>query len=184
MFNAKNKEIQLMDCGIYYALKSGVYHCRYTLRYWLLPFQRSHSATQCVFVLGGTKGDSLFSIHTLTLSSLCQEQKVSGPPKSTVSAILRQQRDSLHHAPQLAPQLAPQHATFLSREWKVLVTRISSPSRSTSSNLPGRRVDPRQAPQPRPYHHQRQERRDEGTRQGLQQRERPVQPHPAGSAPS
>lgn len=96
MFNAKNKEIQLMDCGIFYALKFGVYHCRYTLRYWLLPFQRSHSATQCVFVLGGTKGDSLFSIHTLTLSSLCQEQKVSGPLKSTVSAILRQQRDSLH----------------------------------------------------------------------------------------
>lgn len=123
VFNAKNKEIQLMDCGIYCALKFGVYHCRYTLRYWLLPFQRSHSAMQCVFVLGGTKGDSLFSIYTLTLSSLCQEQKVSGPPKSTVSAILRQQRDSLHRI-----------RNSLSREWKVLATRISSPSRSTSSN--------------------------------------------------
>ena len=123
VFNAKNKEIQLMDCGIYYALKSGVYHCGYTLRYWLLPFQRSHSATQCVFVLGGTKGDSLFSIHTLTLSSLCQEQKVSGPLKSTVSAILRQQRDSLHRI-----------RNSLSREWKVPGTLSSSQSQSTSSN--------------------------------------------------
>lgn len=126
VFNAKNKEIQLMDCGIYCALKFGVYHCRYTLRYWLLPFQRSHSAMQCVFVLGGTKGDSLFSIYTLTLSSLCQEQKVSGPPKSTVSAILRQQRDSLHRI-----------RNSRSRECQIRGTRISSgsPSASSSSSI-------------------------------------------------
>ena len=82
--------------GIFYALKSGVYHCIYGLTYRLLPFSGSRDTLLFGFVVGASKGDSLSYIHNLILTRQCQRQQVSGPLRSTVSAILRQQRDSLH----------------------------------------------------------------------------------------
>lgn len=82
--------------GIFYALKSGVYHCIYELKYRLLPFSGSRDTLLFGFVVGASKGDSLFCIHNPILTRQCQRQQVSGPQRITVPAILRQQRDSLH----------------------------------------------------------------------------------------
>ena len=120
---AKNQHKYLSVCGIFCALTSGVYHCVCALIYRLSLSQWSHNAAVFGLVLGGTEGDSLLFIHIPNTYTLCQEPKVSGPLKSTVSAILRQQRDSLHRI-----------RNSLSREWKVLETLSSSPSQSTSSN--------------------------------------------------
>lgn len=81
-------------------------------------------------VFGETRGNSLSYIHTLILTTLCQRRKVSGPQRITVPAILRQQRDSLHHA----TQLATLQATSRSRGWTAHAPLSSSQSPSISIN--------------------------------------------------
>lgn len=117
--------------GIFCAMTSSVYYCIYTLRYRLLPFIRSRDFSEIRSVFGETKGDSLSYIPNLILILQCQRQEVSGPQRITVAAILRQQRDSLHHA----TQLATLQATSRSREWTAHATLSSSQSPSISTNF-------------------------------------------------
>lgn len=109
--------------GIFCALKSGVYHCRYTIDrgYYLSLGGRDISVFGSV--VGAAEGSSLSCIYTPILILQCQQQEVSGPLKSTVSAILRQQRDSLHRI-----------RNSRSRECQIRGTRISSGSPSASSS--------------------------------------------------
>ncbi len=117
--------------GIFCALKSGVYHCRYTIDrgYYLSLGGRDISVFGSV--VGAAEGSSLSCIYTPILILQCQQQEVSGPQRITVPAILRQQRDSLHHA----PRLATLQATSRSREWTAHATLSSSQSPSISTNF-------------------------------------------------
>ena len=126
----KDRYILSVIRGIFYVLTAGVYHCIYELKYRLLPFMGCHDTLVCDSVFGETKGDSLSYIHNPILTPQCQRQEVSGPQRITVPAILRQQRDSLHHA----TQLATLQATSRSREWTVHATLSSSQSPSISTN--------------------------------------------------
>ena len=122
MTYAKSHNYNIENCGIFYAQTVGVY-CKYTYhQHRLLSFIVTTVFRYLVGLLAERKTTVFFHTQPI-LNELCQESRVSRPLKSTVSAILRQQRDSLHRI-----------RNSLSREWKVLETLSSSPSQSTSSN--------------------------------------------------
>lgn len=123
---AKNQIILPNRYGTFCVLTYRIYACIYTPRYRLSPFTGSRNASVFDLVLGGTEGGSLLLIHTSNTHQLCQEPRVSGQLKSTVSAILRQQRDSLHRI-----------RNFLSRECLRLATPTTSQphARFTLSSL-------------------------------------------------
>lgn len=123
VFNANEHHIYSRITGLFLCSEACC-----TLQIWLIFRYRllslcrlDYSVIKCVRWRERRQQSSF--LYNLILTAQCQRTQVSGPPKSTVSAILRQQRDSLHRI-----------RNSLSREWKVLATRISSPSRSTSSN--------------------------------------------------
>ncbi len=131
MIIAKDQHKYLSIRGIFCALAADVYHCICALIYRLSLSQWSHYTAVFGLVFGEIKeGDSLSYIHTPNTYTLCQRPEVSGPQRITVPAILRQQRDSLHHA----PQLATLQATSRSREWTAHATLSSSQSPSISTN--------------------------------------------------
>ena len=121
---AKSHNHNIENCGIFYAQAVGVY-CIYTHQHRLLSFIVTTVFRYLVGLLAERKTAVFFYISPI-LYELCQESKVSGLPKSTVSAILRQQRDSLHRI-----------RNSRSRECQIRGTRISSgsPSASSSSSI-------------------------------------------------
>lgn len=112
--------------GIFCALKPVVYQCIYAFQYRLFPFIDSRDTSVLGWVFGETKGNSLSCIYILDTYQLCQRPNVSGMLRITVSAILRQQRDSLR----LLYHLQNSHSAV----WMVLVTPCCSmlPVRCTS----------------------------------------------------
>lgn len=91
---AKSHNHNIESCGIFYAQTAGVY-CIYTHQHRLLSFIVTTVFRYLVGLLAERKTAVFFYISPI-LYELCQESKVSGTQRTTVPAILRQQRDSLH----------------------------------------------------------------------------------------
>ena len=124
--NAKGQSIVLIVHGIFCALESGVYQCIYAFQYRLLPSTGSRDTSVFDLIFGEIEGSSLLFFTYSNTYQICQRSKVSGMLRITVSAILRQQRDSLR----LLYHLQNSHSAV----WMVLVTPCCSmlPVRCTS----------------------------------------------------
>lgn len=120
---AKSHNYHTENGGIFCAQTDGVY-CIYTYQHRLLSFIVTTVFRYLVGLLAERKTAVFF--HIPILYDLCQESKVSGPQRTTVPAILRQQRDSLHHA--------TLQATSRSKGWTAHATLSSSQSPSISTN--------------------------------------------------
>lgn len=96
MFNANEHHTYSRITGLFLCPEA----CR-TLQIWLIFRYRllslcrlDYSVIKCVRWRERRQQSSF--LYNLILTAQCQRTQVSGPLKSTVSAILRQQRDSLH----------------------------------------------------------------------------------------
>lgn len=126
VFNANEHHIYSRITGLFLCSEACC-----TLQIWLIFRYRllslcrlDYSVIKCVRWRERRQQSSF--LYNLILTAQCQRTQVSGPLKSTVSAILRQQRDSLHRI-----------RNSRSRECQIRGTRISSgsPSASSSSSI-------------------------------------------------